>query len=395
MRMKLDQPDFDLPIYLDNQATTPVDPRVLDAMLPYFKEAFGNPHSVTHEFGWAAESAVETARAQIAGAIGARTREIVFTSGATEANNLALKGAARAAGPERDHIVTVVTEHKCVLESARDLEEEGFSVTYLPVDAGGLIDLDQLQAAIGSRTVLVSVMAANNEIGVIQPMAEIGAICRTAGCLFHTDAAQAVGKIALDVRAMRIDLMSLTAHKVYGPKGIGALYVRNKPPVPIRPLFSGGGQERGLRAGTLPAPLCVGFGAACEIAQGEMAAEADRLELLRDRLHLGIARALDGVDLNGDPERRLPGNLNLGFAGVDGGDLVMGLKDLALSSGSACTSTSIEPSHVLRALGLDDTRIHASIRFGLGRFTTEAEIDFAIATVVAEARRLRDKAQAS
>ena len=394
MDAKPDKANLELPIYLDNQATTPVDPRVLDAMLPYFRQAFGNPHSVTHEFGWAAESAVETARAQVAGVIGARTGEIVFTSGATEANNLAVKGAARAAKPDRDHIVTVATEHKCVLESARDLEAEGVSVTYLPVDGAGMIDLDQLRDAIGPRTALVSVMAANNEIGVIQPMAEIGAICRDAGCLFHTDAAQAVGKIPLDVRAMNIDLTSITAHKVYGPKGIGALYVRNNPPVPIEPLFSGGGQERGLRAGTLPAPLCVGLGAACEIAKGGMAAEAERLELLRDRLHLGIRRGLDGVELNGDPERRLPGNLNLSFAGVDGGDLVMGMKELALSSGSACTSTSIEPSHVLRALGLDDTAIHASIRFGLGRFTTEAEIDFAAETVVAAARRLRARGAA-
>ena len=385
------QRNIKLPIYLDYHATTPVDPRVLDAMLPHFKEAFGNPHSVTHEYGWIAENAVETARAQVAAAVGARTKEIIFTSGATESNNLALKGVARALRGKRDHVVTLETEHKCVLESARELEREGTRVTMLPVEKTGLVDLDRISDAVGPETALVSVMAVNNEIGVIQPLAEIGAICRDAGALLHTDAAQALGKIPLDVTAMNIDLMSLTAHKMYGPKGIGALFVRSRPPVSIEPLFSGGGQEQGLRAGTLPPPLCVGFGTACEIAADELADESARLRVLRDRLYDGVTGTLDGVALNGDSDRRVPGNLNLSFAGIDGDSLLMALKDLAVSSGSACTSTAMEPSHVLRGIGLDDAATFASIRFGLGRFTTEAEIDYAIEAVVDQTRKLRQK----
>ncbi len=381
--------NIELPVYLDNQATTPLDRRVLDQMMPYLTNAFGNPHSISHEYGWIAESAVEGARAEIARLIGARPREIVFTSGATESNNLALKGALRAGRDRRRRLVTVATEHKCVVESARDLEREGFDVTFLPVRPNGLVDLDRLAEAVDEATALVSVMAANNEIGVIQPLEEIGAICRQAGALLHTDAAQAVGKIPLDVGAMNIALLSLTAHKVYGPKGIGALYVRDKPPVALQPLFSGGGQERGLRAGTLAPALCVGLGTACEIARAEMAEEGPRLRRLRDRLHHGIAGGLAGTTLNGDPDRRLDGNLNLSFAGVDGETLIMAIKDLAVSSGSACTSTSIEPSHVLRALGLDEATVLASIRFGLGRFTTEAEIDCAVETVVDRVRKLR------
>ena len=385
----MDQSNIKLPIYLDNQATTPVDPRVLDAMLPYFTETFGNPHSISHEFGWIAEAAVEGARQQIAELIGARPSEIIFTSGATESNNLALKGVLRANRGRRRRLVTVATEHKCVLESARELAHEGFNTTYLAVQRNGLVDLDRLADAVDEDTALVSIMAVNNEIGVIQPLQEIGAICGRAGALLHTDAAQAVGKIPLDVRAMNIALMSLTAHKFYGPKGIGALYVREKPSVELVALFSGGGQERGLRAGTLAPALCVALGTACEVAGKEMADEAARLRQLRDRLHVGIGNGLAGVTLNGDPDRRVAGNLNLSFAGVDGETLIMGIKELAISSGSACTSTSIEPSHVLRALGLDDDTVLATIRFGLGRFTTEAEIDYAVATVVDRVARLR------
>ncbi len=381
--------NIELPVYLDNQATTPLDRRVLDQMMPYLTNAFGNPHSISHEYGWIAESAVEGARAEIARLIGARPREIVFTSGATESNNLALKGVLRGGQDGRRRLVTVATEHKCILESGRGLEREGFDVTCLPVRPDGLVDLDRLAGAVDDETALVSVMAANNEIGVIQPLDEIGAICRQAGALLHTDAAQAVGKIALDVAEMNIALLSLTAHKVYGPKGIGALYVRDKPPVPLQPLFSGGGQERGLRAGTLAPALCVGLGTACAIARAEMAEEGPRLRRLRDKLHHGIASGLPGITLNGDPDRRLDGNLNLSIAGVDGETLIMGLKELAVSSGSACTSTSIEPSHVLVALGLDDATVLATIRFGLGRFTTEAEIDYAVETVVDRIRKLR------
>lgn len=378
-----------LPIYLDYQATTPCDPRVVEAMLPWFTEKFGNPHSRNHQFGWDAEEAVEKARKQIASIIGADEREIVFTSGATESNNTALKGVARFYKDRKDHLVTVVTEHKCVLDSCRHLEQEGFKVTYLPVKQDGLIDLAQLDAAITDKTVLVSVMAANNEIGVIQPLAEIGKICRAKGAFFHTDAAQAVGKIPLDVNAMNIDLMSISGHKIYGPKGIGALYVRRKPRVRLQALMTGGGQERGFRSGTLPTPLCVGLGEACAIAEREMGAEAERLKMLRERLYNGIKARLPEVFLNGDHDKRLPGNLNLSFAYVEGEGLMMGIKDLAVSSGSACTSASLEPSYVLRALGVEEELAHTSLRIGFGRFTTEQEVDYAIEHIVAAVNRLR------
>ena len=378
-----------LPIYLDYQATTPCDPRVVAAMLPWFTEKFGNPHSRNHQFGWDAEEAVEKARKQIASIIGADEREIVFTSGATESNNTALKGVARFYKDRKDHLVTVVTEHKCVLDSCRHLEQEGFKVTYLPVKTDGLVDLAELDAAITDKTVLVSVMAANNEIGVIQPLAEIGKICRAKGAFFHTDAAQAVGKIPLDVNAMNIDLMSISGHKIYGPKGIGALFVRRKPRVRLQALMTGGGQERGMRSGTLPTPLCVGLGEACAIAEREMGAEAERLKMLRDRLYNGIKARLPDVFLNGDHDKRLPGNLNLSFAYVEGEGLMMGIKDLAVSSGSACTSASLEPSYVLRALGVEEELAHTSLRIGFGRFTTEQEVDYAIEHIVSAVNRLR------
>ncbi len=379
----------DVPVYLDYQATTPTDPRVVQAMLPYFSEKFGNPHSREHYFGWEAEDAVEKARGEIAGLIGATAREVIFTSGATESNNVALKGVARFYKDRKDHIVTCVTEHKCVLEAARHQEHEGFRVTYLPVEATGLIDLDTLRDAITENTVMVSVMAVNNEIGVIQPIGEIGAICRERGAFFHTDAAQAVGKIPLDVDAMHIDLMSISGHKVYGPMGIGALYVRRRPRVRLVALMDGGGQERGLRSGTLPTPLCVGLGEACAIAGREMGDEAERVAALRDRFYKGITGRLPGVHLNGDAERRIPGNLNLSFADVDSEGLMAGIKDLAVSSGSACTSASVEPSYVLRAIGLDDGLARGAIRVGFGRFTTEDDVDFAVDRIAGEVERLR------
>lgn len=378
-----------LPIYLDYQATTPVDPRVMDAMLPYFTEKFGNPHSRSHAYGWEAEEAVETARAQVAGLVGADAREIVFTSGATESNNLAIKGVAHFYGDRRKHIVTVQTEHKCVLDSCRHLEQEGFEVTYLPVQPNGLIRLDDLEAAVGEETMLVSVMAVNNEIGVIQPIAEIGAFCRARKIFFHTDAAQAAGKIPLDVDEMNIDLMSISGHKLYGPKGVGALYVRRKPRVRLHAIINGGGQERGMRSGTLPGALCVGFGVACEIAGRDMAADNERLRRLRDRLLEGLSDIPD-IYVNGDLERRFPGNLNISFAYIEGESMLMALKDLAVSSGSACTSASLEPSYVLRALGVDEELAHTSIRIGIGRFTTESEIDYAVRTIHEHVGRLRE-----
>ena len=355
-----------LPIYLDNQATTPIDPRVLEAMLPYFTEHFGNPHSESHVYGKNAAAAIEAARAELARLINADPREIVFTSGATEANNLALKGAAHfarahppAGSPSgartaRDQIITLATEHKCVLESAAALEREGFAVAYLPVEPNGLLSPDRLAAALSERTLLVSVMAAHNEIGVIQPLAEIGALCRERGILFHTDAAQAAGKIALDVAAMQIDLMSISGHKMYGPKGVGALYVRRRPRVRLLPLIDGGGQERGLRSGTLPTPLCVGLGRAAAIAAAEMAGEAVRLRTLRDRLQENLMRRVGGLTVNGDSEHRLAGNLNLSFPGLTAPELIEACPSVAMSTGSACTSATVEPSYVLRALGLSD-----------------------------------------
>ena len=386
-------PNIALPIYLDYQATTPTDPRVADAMLPYFTEKFGNPHSVSHVFGAVAAEAVEAARAEVAALIGAEPREIVFTSGATESNNLALKGAAYFQRDinkrKRNKIISVATEHKCVVETCKRLEREGFEVVWAPIDDGGLIDLTALAGLVDERTIAVSVMAVNNEIGVIQPMSEIGAICRAAGALLHSDCAQAVGKMPLDVEAMHIDLMSISGHKIYGPKGIGVLYVRRRPRVRLVPMIDGGGQERGNRSGTLPTPLCVGLGVACRIAGDEMAAEAVRLRALRDRLMDGMAARLDGVFTNGGMARRVPGNLNLSFAGVDAQLLMAAMPDVAVSSGSACTSAAVEPSYVLRAIGVDDARAEGSIRFGIGRFTTEAEIDYVIDAVVGHITALR------
>ena len=383
------------PVYLDYQATTPVDPRVFEAMRPYFSEMFGNPHSVDHVYGREVEEAVEKAREHVAALIGAEAREIVFTSGATESNNLAIKGAARFLKDRRNHVVTVATEHKCVLESVSDLEREGISSTVLPVKPDGLLDLDVLKQALTDNTALLSVMAVNNEIGVIQPLAEIGAICREHGVLFHTDAAQGAGKIPLDVAEMNIDLMSFSGHKIYGPKGIGALYVRRRPRVRLEPLFSGGGQERGLRSGTLPAPLCIGLGAACVIAKEEMANEATRIDFQARRLSWALGVSLP-VQLNGHPNQRIPGNLNYRFDGIDAGDLLEAVAaDVAASTGSACTSAEVEPSYVLRALGLSDEQAASSIRFGLGRFTTDAEIDRAASALITAARRLQRDAAAA
>lgn len=376
-------------IYMDYQATTPCDPRVLEKMLPYFSEVFGNPHSRNHPHGWLAEEAIETARQQVADIIKADEREIIFTSGATESNNMAIKGVASFYGDKKRHIITCVTEHKCVLESCRSLEQQGFDITYLPVNSTGLLNLDDLKNVIRDDTLLVSIMAVNNEIGVIQPLKEIGAICREKGVFFHTDAAQAIGKIDIDIDAMNIDLLSISGHKIYGPKGVGALFVRRKPRVRMHALISGGGQERGMRSGTLSTPLCIGLGEACAIADREMKEEVRRITKLSHRLHDGICQKLSHVYLNGDLERRIPGNLNLSFAFVEGEGLMMGIKELSVSSGSACTSSSLEPSYVLRALGVEEELAHTSIRFGIGRFTTEDEIDSAIKKVVREVERLR------
>jgi cysteine desulfurase len=380
----------DQPIYLDYQATTPMDPRVLEAMMPYFTYKFGNPHSRSHSYGWEAEEGVEKARGQVAKLIGADEKEVIFTSGATESNNLAIRGVAEFYKDRKNHIVTTVTEHKCVLDTCRHLEQQGFEVTYLPVQKNGLIDLDVLRAAVTDKTVVVSIMAVNNEIGVIQPLAEIGKICREKKAFFHTDAAQAAGKIPLDVEAMNIDLMSISGHKIYGPKGIGALYVRRKPRVRLVPLIVGGGQERGFRSGTLPTPLCVGLGEAAEIALKEMDAESKRLAKLQARMLKGLNAKLTDIHVNGDLEHRIPGNLNIGFAYVEGESLMMGIKGLSVSSGSACTSASLEPSYVLRALGVEEDMAHTSLRIGLGRFTTEQEIDTAVEELVRHVKKLRE-----
>lgn len=379
------------PVYLDMQATTPVDPRVLDAMLPFYVGVFGNPHSRTHAYGWETEKAVEEAREHIAKLIGADPKEIIFTSGATESNNMSIKGVARFFGRsgKKRHIVTTQTEHKCVLDSCRHLQDEGFEVTYLPVKSNGLVDLDALKAAIKPETALVSIMTVNNEIGVIQPMEEIGKICRERKVFFHTDAAQAVGKIPLDVNAMNIDLMSISSHKIYGPKGIGACYVRRRPRVRLDPLITGGGQERGLRSGTLAPALVVGFGEACRIAKAEMPYDSKRIKALSDRLLKGLL-SLEHTSQNGDAEHFYPGCVNVSFAYVEGESLLMALKDIALSSGSACTSASLEPSYVLRALGSSDESAHSSIRFGLGRFTTELEIDYVLKAVQERVTFLRE-----
>jgi cysteine desulfurase len=380
----------DQPIYLDYQATTPMDPRVLEAMMPYFTHKFGNSGSRSHAYGWEAEEGTEKARAQVAKLIGADEKEVIFTSGATESNNLAIRGVAEFYKDRKNHIITTVTEHKCVLDTCRHLEQQGFEVTYLPVKQDGLLDLDVLRAAITDKTVLVSVMAVNNEIGVIQPLAEIGKICREKKVFFHTDAAQAAGKIPLDVEALNVDLMSISGHKIYGPKGIGALYVRRKPRVRLVPMIVGGGQERGFRSGTLPTPLCVGLGEAAELCMKEMDAEAKRLKKLQDRMLTGLRAKLTDIVVNGDLEQRIPGNLNISFAYVEGESLMMGIKNLAVSSGSACTSASLEPSYVLRALGVEEDMAHTSLRIGLGRFTTEHEIDTAVDELVRHVNKLRE-----
>ncbi|MCS7168313.1 MAG: IscS subfamily cysteine desulfurase [Gemmatales bacterium] len=379
-----------LPIYLDNHATTRCDPRVVAAMLPYFTEKFGNASSINHIFGTEAHEAVERARRQVAELIGASDNEIVFTSGATESNNLALKGVARMYRHKGNHIITVATEHKAVLDPLKRLAHDGYEVTILPVDGWGLVDPQQVAEAIRPQTILVSVMLANNEIGTIQPLAEIGRICREKGVLLHTDAAQAVGKIPVQVDELQVDLLSLSGHKIYGPKGIGALFIRKRERrVRVEPQIDGGGQESGLRSGTLAVPLIVGLGEACRLCGELMADESRRLQALRDRLWQGLRDGLEGVELNGHPTQRLPNNLNVSFAGVKGEALLLALKDVAVSTGSACTTARLGPSHVLKAIGLDDERADASVRFGLGRFNTAEEIEWVIEHVIATVRRLR------
>ena len=379
------------PLYLDAQSTTPLDPRVLDAMLPYLTTYYGNPHSRTHAYGWESEAAMEKAREQIADLINADPKEIVFTSGATESNNISCKGVARFYKSKKNHIITTQTEHKCVLDSCRVLEAEGFDVTYLPVQENGRINLEKFKAAIRpGKTVLASIMFVNNEIGVVQPINEIGRICRDNKVFFHTDAAQAVGKVAIDVNSMNIDLMSISGHKIYGPKGVGALYVRRRPRVRVEPIQSGGGQERGLRSGTVPTPLAVGLGEACRLAKEEMDYDHEYISKLSERFQNKIMSELDNVIFNGDPETNYPGCVNLSFAYVEGESLLMAMKDIALSSGSACTSASLEPSYVLRAIGADEDLAHSSIRFGIGRFTTQEEVDYTAERAIKEVKRLRE-----
>jgi cysteine desulfurase len=383
--------DVKLPIYMDYHATTPMDPRVLEAMIPFFSGKFGNAASRNHSFGWEAEQAVEAAREQIAKLIGASAKEIIFTSGATESNNLAIKGIAEMYKERGNHIITQATEHKAVLDTCKRLEKYGYRVTYLPVGADGLIDIEDLKRAIDDKTILVSIMFANNEIGVIQPIAEIGKICHDRGVVFHTDAVQALGKVPVDVNAMNIDLLSLTGHKIYGPKGCGALYVRRRNPrVQLSAQIDGGGHERGMRSGTLNVPGIVGLGKACEIARVEMADEAAKLAKLRDKLKAKLESELDYIHVNGTMEHRLPGNLNMSFVYVEGESLLMGINDIAVSSGSACTSATLEPSYVLKALGLGDDVAHSSIRFGLGRFNSEAEVDYVSGKVIDVVKKLRE-----
>lgn len=376
--------------YLDYQATTPMDPRVLEAMLPYFNTHFGNPHSRNHIYGWNAENAVEKARSEVANLIGANPKEVIFTSGATESNNLALKGVAEFYGDKKRHIITVVTEHKCVLEACRYLEGKGFDVTYLPVLSSGLIDLDLLEKEMRPDTFLVSIMAVNNEIGVIQPLEKIGKLCRSKGIFFHTDAAQAFGKIPLDVKAMNIDLMSISGHKIYGPKGIGALYVGKQPRVRLKAQIHGGDQERGMRSGTMPTPLCVGLGKAAELAFVERESDHARIIELRNYFYQKLQNNLESITLNGDFQERIAENLNISFAGVEGEGVMAGMKMLCLSSGSACTSASLEPSYVLRALGVEEEMAHSSLRIGFGRFTTKEEVEFAAQIIIDAVKRLRD-----
>ena len=379
------------PIYMDNHATTPLDPRALEAMLPFFTEKFGNAASRNHSFGWEAEAAVENAREQIAKLIGATAKEIIFTSGATESNNLAIKGIAEMYKERGNHIITQATEHKAVLDTCKRLEKYGYRVTYLPVKADGLIDIEDLKRAMDDKTILVSIMMANNEIGVVQPVAEIGKLCHERGILFHTDGVQAAGKIPIDVNAMSIDALSLSAHKLYGPKGVGALYVRRRNPrVQISSQIDGGGHERGMRSGTLNVPGIVGFGKACEIAREEMESEIKRLSTLRDKLKAKLEGSLDYIHVNGTMEHRLPGNLNVSFVYVEGESLLMGINEIAVSSGSACTSATLEPSYVLKALGLGDDVAHSSIRFGLGRFNNEAEVDYVADKLIDVVQKLRE-----
>ncbi|CBJ51740.1 cysteine desulfurase (tRNA sulfurtransferase), PLP-dependent [Ralstonia solanacearum PSI07] len=374
---------------MDYSATTPVDPRVVDKMIPYLREQFGNPASRSHAFGWAAEKAVETAREQVAALVNADPREIVWTSGATESDNLALKGAANFYSSKGKHIITVKTEHKAVLDTTRELERQGFEVTYLDVQENGLIDIEQFKQALRPDTILASVMSVNNEIGVIQDIEQIGEICRDKGVIFHVDAAQATGKVELDLQKLKVDLMSFSAHKTYGPKGIGALYVRRKPRIRVEAQMHGGGHERGMRSGTLPTHQIVGMGEAFRIAREEMATENERIRMLRDRLYRGLSD-MEEIYVNGDMERRVPHNLNVSFNFVEGESLIMAIKDVAVSSGSACTSASLEPSYVLRALGRNDELAHSSIRFTVGRFTTEQEVDYVIALLKSKIGKLRD-----
>ena len=376
-------------IYLDYQATTPVDKRVIDKMLPYFSEVYGNPHSRNHSFGWEAEQAVEVARENVANIIGANPKEIIFTSGATESNNLAIKGLADFYGDRKNHIITCVTEHKCVLESCRLLSERGFEITYLQVNKDGLIDLKDLESKINEKTLLVSIMGVHNEIGVIQPLKEIGNICRKSGVFFHTDCAQAIGKIKINVDEMNIDLLSISGHKIYAPKGVGALYVRRKPRVRISAMMSGGGQERGMRSGTLSPALCVGLGEACKICADEIDEESKRITKLKNILLEGIQGECDDIFINGSETDRVPGNINLSFAYVEGESLMMGIKNLAVSSGSACTSASLEPSYVLKALGVSEELAHTSLRIGIGRYTSEKDVREAVKVIVNEVKRLR------
>jgi cysteine desulfurase len=380
-----------LPIYMDYHATTPVDPRVLEAMLPYFTQTFGNAASRNHPFGWEAEEAVEKARKQVADLIGANAKEVIFTSGATESNNLAIKGVAEMYREKGNHIITCVTEHKAVIDTCKKLEKQGYRVTYLPVQKDGRISLDDLRAAITDKTILITIMTANNEIGVIQPIAEIGAIAKEKGILVHTDAVQAVGKIPFNVNELKADLVSLSGHKMYGPKGVGALYVRRRNPrVLLAEQISGGGHERGMRSGTLNVPGIVGLGKAAELCKAEMASDTERLRQLRDYLNETLHKNLDEIYVNGSMEHRLPHNLNISFAYVEGESLLMGINDVAVSSGSACTSASLEPSYVLKALGAGDDLAHSSIRFGLGRWTTKEEVDYVIEKLTNVVERLRE-----
>ena len=382
---------FKLPVYMDNNSTTRTDPRVLEAMMPYFTEKFGNSASRNHAYGWETEEGVDLAREQVASIINASSKEIIFTSGATESNNLAIKGVSAMYKKKGNHIISAVTEHKAVIDTCMRLERDGCTVTFLPVDKYGIVSPQQVADAITDKTIIVSIMAANNEIGTVHPMKEIGAICKAKGVLFHTDATQTVGKIPMDVEEMGIDLLSMTAHKMYGPKGVGALYVRRKDPrVRLDAMLDGGGHERGMRSGTLNVTGIVGMGMAAEICRKELHSESERLLKLRNRLHEGINSKLEDAYLNGHPIHRLPGNLNISFAFVEGEGLMMGIKDVAVSSGSACTSASLEPSYVLKALGLGDELAHSSIRFGLGRFNTEEEVDFVINDVVRAVNHLRD-----